>query len=137
MSEIRTVIFDLDGTLIDTEPAAVRAIHDCFREWGLEINPEDAQYITGRMWSVAIEYLFKKYPIPMSPAQATRLISSAYHRETQAGVDAVVGAPECVLALAADFPLALVTGSGRKATEWALGKLGIRSHFKHVFTAED
>src|SRR6185437_17162929 len=64
-SKIKAVIFDLDGTLIDTEPAAAKAITECFREWGIQIVAYDANFITGRTWEMAFGYLFKKYELPV------------------------------------------------------------------------
>jgi beta-phosphoglucomutase-like phosphatase (HAD superfamily) len=62
---IQAVIFDLDGTLIDTEPAAARAIVDYFQSWNIQVDSSDAAFITGRTWETAFQFLFKKYEMPV------------------------------------------------------------------------
>lgn len=134
---IQTIFFDMDGTLIDTEAAAAKAIGDAFSEWNIQITKDDAHYITGRTWEKAFDYLFRKYPIPMKPHDAVRHLLGRYREQMQNDLIEVPGAVKAVRALAGDFPLALVSGSHRADIEWALKKLGIRSHFKAVLGAED
>src|SRR6185503_715717 len=77
-SKIKAVIFDLDGTLIDTEPAAAKAITECFREWGIQIVADAANFITGRTWEMAFGYLFKKYELPVPAQHASRTVVAKY-----------------------------------------------------------
>ena len=51
--QIQAVLFDLDGTIVDTELAAAKVIREVFLAWGLQIDPKDAEYLTGRTWSSA------------------------------------------------------------------------------------
>jgi HAD superfamily hydrolase (TIGR01509 family) len=134
---IKAVIFDLDGTLIDTEPAAVRAITESFQQWELKILPEDAAYITGRTWEMAFAYLFKKYELPVPAQHASRTMVTKYRELIEQELFPVGGSAEAVRALAREFPLGLVSGSYRQEILWALDRLGIHEHFQVILGAED
>ena len=134
---IETIIFDLDGTLIDTEFAASRAIREGFLSWGIQIDPSDAQYITGRTWEMAFVFLFQKYQLPLPQEDAARILMDRYRDALKNHVDIVPGAVEAVRSLARVFPLGLVSGSYRSEIFWALNKLGIENEFKVILGAED
>jgi beta-phosphoglucomutase-like phosphatase (HAD superfamily) len=134
---IETLFFDLDGTLIDTEMAASQAIHQSFEEWGIKIQNDDAQFITGRTWEKAFDFLFNKYPIPLSPQEAGQRMLERYRKGLKEHLIEVPGARDCVRRLAAVYPLALISGSHRSEILFALDQLGIRSHFKVILGAED
>jgi beta-phosphoglucomutase-like phosphatase (HAD superfamily) len=134
---IQAVIFDLDGTLIDTEPAAARAIVDCFKTWNIQVEPGDAAFITGRTWEMAFQFLFKKYELPVPAQHASREIMNCYRKLMQTECFPVPGSAEAVKSLAPIYPLALVSGSYRAEIHWALEKLKIKEHFKVILGAED
>src|SRR3712207_6331075 len=93
---IQAVLFDLDGTLIDTEPAAELAIQECFRNWGLRIDPDDAQFITGRTWETAFQFLFKKYPIPVTPETGAKVMIEKYRESLKRNLVLVPGSVAAV-----------------------------------------
>lgn len=135
--EIKAIIFDLDGTLVDTERAAAFAMTDCFQRWNVAITHEDSTYITGRTWASAFDYLFKKYPLPVSFEQAAQAMMEAYRAALQTKLEIVSGGASAVEALARDWPLALVSGSHRSEIFYALDRLQIRNYFQFVLGAED
>ena len=137
MKKILGVIFDLDGTLIDTEPAAAQSIRECFAGWGIQVNPDDANYITGRTWETAFQFLFKKYQLPLPAQQASQAMITRYRDLINHELFPVAGSTDAVRALAKDFPLGLVSGSYRSEILWALDRLGIRELFGVILGAED
>lgn len=135
--EIDTILFDLDGTLIDTEPSAARAVAACFQDWGIPIDVLDAQHITGRTWASAFSFLFNKYPLPLSRQDAAESIMQKYRETIENELHQVPGSAAAVRALADHYRLGLVSGSGRKEILWALEKLQIREKFQIILGAED
>lgn len=134
---IKAVLFDLDGTLIDTEPQASQVLTQTFQEWNVSLTSKDAHFITGRTWKVAFEYLFKTYAPPLPHDEAADLIMKRYQNAIQTHLVVVPGAIEAVQALAKEFPLALVSGSRREEIEIALTRLKLKSHFQFFYGAED
>ncbi|MFZ9595440.1 MAG: HAD family hydrolase [Bdellovibrionia bacterium] len=134
---IQAILFDLDGTIIDSEASAAQSVLEVFQEWKIAIRSEDATFLTGRTWAKAFDYLFSRYSIPKSRAQAEREILDRYRKKTEEHLICVPGSVQAVEALAAHFPLALVSGSGRREILWALNRLGIEKHFRYILGAED
>jgi HAD superfamily hydrolase (TIGR01509 family) len=134
---IQTIFFDMDGTLVDTELAAAKAVQDCFAAWNHSVTKEDADFVTGRTWETALKFLFSKYPPPIAPAKATEVLLDAYRAKIETDLIEVPGARESVLDLATEFPLALVSGSHRREILFILDRLGIRDAFRVILGAED
>ncbi len=131
------IIFDLDGTIIDTEPAASQALRECFQEWNLVITMEDANSVTGRTWGVTFEELFPKYPVPIDKKLAEQVILDRYHAILQNNLPVVPGAVEAIEHLYEHFPLALVSGSLNHQIVWALDHLEIRDRFKLILGGDE
>lgn len=136
-TKVETILFDLDGTLIDTEPTAVKAVKECFTKWNLPIIPEDTTYVTGRTWESAFNYLKSKYTFPLSEALAQEQMIERYREILETDLQVVPGSVQAVENLAAEFPLGLVSGSRRSEILWALRKLKIEKHFQVILGAED
>jgi HAD superfamily hydrolase (TIGR01509 family) len=134
---IQTVFFDMDGTLVDTELAAAKAVQDCFAAWNHQVGAEDAAFVTGRTWEKALEYLFRKYPPPIERARATESLLDAYRAKIETDLVEIAGARECVRDLAKEYPLALVSGSHRREILSILERLDLRDAFRVVLGAED
>src|SRR5579859_7574529 len=112
--EIQAVLFDLDGTIVDTELAAAKVIRETFQDWGLKIDPKDAEFITGRTWAMAFDLMFKKYKIPVARKQGEKAMLDRYAAELKRELPVVKGSQRAVRALSETFPLALVSGSHRR-----------------------
>lgn len=137
MTKPYVVLFDLDGTLIDSEPTAARAVLQCFEAWGILVDPQHSQYVTGRTWKSALTYLSEKYPLPHSFDETMKRLLAQYRSELEKNLVTVPGAVEAVLALASVARLGLVSGSGREEILFALDRLQVRDHFEIILGAED
>jgi HAD superfamily hydrolase (TIGR01509 family) len=135
---IDTILFDLDGTLVDTEMSAAKSIRAVFHAWGIAIEDSDAGYITGRTWKAAADFLSTKYRLPVSHDQACRQMIEAYRETLENDLVIVPGGAAAVRALVAHgHSVALVSGSNRAEILWALDQLKIRDQFKIILGAED
>jgi HAD superfamily hydrolase (TIGR01509 family) len=135
--EIQAVLFDLDGTIVDTELAAARVIREMFESWGLVIDPKDAEFLTGRTWASAFDLMFSKYEIPVPRPEGEKTMLDRYAAELKRELPVVKGSVSAVRALSETFPLALVSGSHRREILFALSTLGILECFRFVLGAED
>lgn len=136
-TQIQAVLFDLDGTLIDSEAVAAKAMQEAFTNWQIQLQPEDASYVSGRTWQSAFDHLMSRYEIPISKDELRERIMERYRTLLAESLPVVPGGATAVEALAKDYTLALVSGSGRREILWALDQLQIRHHFKVILGCED
>lgn len=134
---IKLIIFDLDGTIIDSEMASMQAILDCTARWGVPVTKEEAAVVVGQKWEVAFDLLFAKHDMPISRDQASAEIVNRFKEIVRKELGVVPGVVEAIRDFAQSFRLALVSGSHRDDVLWALRKLGVQAHFEVIFGAED
>ncbi|HVV82427.1 MAG TPA: HAD family phosphatase [Kofleriaceae bacterium] len=135
----RAVIFDLDGTLVDSErvygAALARALAD---GQGVALTDDDTSFIIGRSWVAIDAHLRGRYPaLTWTRDQiiaACAEMAAVMFREH--GLPVLPGALAAV-ARFADRRRALVTGSARQEAHHVLGHLGLTEAFEVRLCAED
>lgn len=140
----RAILFDMDGTIIDTERTAALALRECLKPFHITLSAEDGDAVTGRKWEFGIEILFDRYG-PAFRAQGvtpesflkTVVDHHRRHLESLPSLPAIPGAFAAVHALAKQLPVALVSGSQRREIEWAMGQGGVLDLFQFILGAED
>jgi sugar-phosphatase len=136
---IRAVLFDLDGTLVDSERESAEAMARALRrERGVVVDQVDRDFIVGRSWVEIHRHLAARYPALgwtrdqlIARTAATRVEVFA-----EVGLTILPGAVEAVRRLA-HLPLAIVTGSSREEAGQALAALGLADAFRVVLASED
>jgi len=130
------VLFDLDGTLVDTERESAEAMARALAAHGVPCDQEDRDYIIGRSWVAIHARLVERYTLTMSRDEL--IAATARAREgvfAELGVTILQGAREAVTRLGPRR--ALVTGSSRVEAKQALAALGLADAFQVVVAAED
>ncbi len=136
--KLSTVIFDLDGTLIDSEATAARVVRESLQEWwGIHLDPEDAARVTGRTWDSAWSWLETKYWFPVGREEALARLVERYRAHLEQDLVEIPGAAGAVRALHGKVRLGLVSGSHRREIHYALDQLKIRDCFEVIYGAED
>jgi len=133
----RAVIFDLDGTLLDTFPAIIAAWNAAMREaLGREYGPEE---VIARFGVPDVQMLEREWTgVPYETrAAAIETYFAAYVRAHDE-VRPFEGIPELLGHLRErDIPLAIMTGKGRRAAEITLQHMGWENLFVDVVTGDD
>lgn len=138
---IRAIIFDLDGTLVDTEPLHFAAFAELLGAEGIELTREEYfERLIGYTDHDCFAVVMREHGRLTDDAAIARLAArkAARYQEMIAGRDLLYpGAAEFVRRCAARFPLAVATGTLREEAELILGRAGLRELFVDVVAAED
>jgi len=138
---IRTILFDLDGTLAETEPLHYAAFTEILRPEGVELSREE--YFTrliGFNDHDCFEAVLKENGKDASAANINALIArkAVSYQENIRNRDVMYpGAADFVRECAARFPLMIVTGTLRAEAEMILRRAGLRDLFLDIVAAED
>jgi histidinol-phosphate aminotransferase len=139
------ILFDLDGVLADVSGSFRVAIIETAKTFGVNVTPEDvrARKAQGRAnddWSVTAELIAAR-GVTASLADVTSAFQRIY--EGASGMPGLrdterLTVPRAWLeALAARYPLAIVTGRPRRDATWFLERVGIADLFRAVITRDD
>jgi len=114
---IRALIFDLDGTIADTEPLHFEAFNEVLRPHGIELSREDYfSRLIGYDDRDCFMLLLREHRKPADPARIDELIAEKtriYQAFIAQREVLFPGAAEFVRNCAKRFPLAMVTGTLR------------------------
>ena len=134
---IEAFIFDMDGTLVDSEAYTGRAIEDLARQRGLDPRPVDPRRIEGVTWQEAARAVVEVYPA-LAGARLPEELRERFNDLMQDDPPRLIGGAEQALAAAGRAGLtALVSSSNRDSVELLLGRRGLLERFGAVVCAED
>ncbi|SFG50020.1 HAD-IIIA family hydrolase [Sulfitobacter dubius] len=139
---MKTVVFDLDGTLADTSGDLIAAANACFRDMGegdVLVHAEDAGTALrgGRaMLTLGMEKLGRANDAATIDRYYPMLLD-AYKREIDTHTILYPGAMEAVAALkAAGYRVAICTNKPEALAELLLTRLGVRDAFGAMLGAD-
>jgi len=137
MSKPAAVLFDMDGTLIDSEPVWFETEVGLLAELGYELGPEHSPYVLGQPNEVACKYLLNVSGLPLTWQELSARIEAAMVPILSQGVELLPGVKELLVELAAaGVPTALVSASPRSIVDACLGGIGA-DFFRHTVSGND
>lgn len=138
---IRTIIFDLDGTLVDTEPVHLEAFNEVLAARGLKVDPREYfARMVGLDDRDCFATVLREHREPTDEAAIAAMIERktvSYTAKIRERDVLRPGAKRFVSACAERFPLMLATGTLRAEAELILRRAGLRDLFLDVLGAED
>jgi beta-phosphoglucomutase-like phosphatase (HAD superfamily) len=138
MSELQAVLFDMDGTLCDTEPAWLAAEFALATTYGAEWTREDGLRLVGSDLLVSGAYIQRRMRLTLSPKEIVAELVTAVTASVRA--DGVTWRPGALDLLAecngAGMPTALVTMSYQDLVSAVLAAMPT-GRFDAVVTGQD
>lgn len=135
---MHAIVFDFDGTLVDTEPVHERALAAACRPFGVPVAPgstiglADEDAFAGA-FSAAGRTLDAKLIPELMRAKTAAYIALAKSQD----ITVYAGAVELVHAAAARGPVGICTAAVRVEVDAVIDRLGIAGAVRAVVTADD
>ena len=138
----KAVIFDLDGTLVDSAPDIAAAANSAFARYGVPpFGVGDVQAMIGGGSALLIERAMKAAKLPAEATMHAELLAAfmgVYKEVSAAGRGLYPGAIEMLTTLRRDgLATALCTNKPAPVTDIAVRALGLAPHLGYVLGATD
>lgn len=137
--QLNTVIFDMDGLLIDSEPLWNEAADEIFAQYSLSITPQQYATTTGMRVKEFVIWWFTLYNIPLDYAAKAekdicQLVISKVQRKGKpmGGIEHIFN-----FFIQKKFKIGLASSSGLDLIDVVVDKLGIRKYLQSMCSAAD
>jgi HAD superfamily hydrolase (TIGR01509 family) len=80
MNRIESVVFDMDGLMVDSEPVQFKALNDALKSLGISVTKSDFIDMVGRKSIENFRYLQKQYRFKESPETLEERKNQAYFK---------------------------------------------------------
>ena len=128
LKPIKLAIFDMDGTIADSEKIAQTVTIDYFKSRGITINKKEQKDVFGLNWKDLVREILKRNGMEYSQTLKDTL-KERYVRTMRKEVEAIPGAHDLLLFLKKRLPLALATNSRYREVEIICSKLDFNKFF--------
>lgn len=131
------IIFDLDGTLVDTEKVAMEVSEEYFRAIGSPLSDADRDFLMGRAWEPALKGILENKGLDLDPMKVVHEVVNHFRGALKKGVPEIPSSRRAVKELEKDFRLSVVSGSYREDIFVALKSMGVTDCIELVLGCED
>lgn len=122
------IVFDWDGTVIDSASAIIECMQEASREMGLAIpERERAGHVIGLGMHDAMKIVAPELPAARHPEFVA--LYRKHFLARQDGMQLFPGMKELITSLSSERSLAIATGKSRRGLERALAASGVRDCF--------
>jgi HAD superfamily hydrolase (TIGR01509 family) len=134
----KAVLFDMDGTLVDTERENVESVVLAARRWQVELGADMRAFIVGHSWNEIHARIQHDYGLQVG---MDVLIAAAVEEKrvlfAEHGYEALPGADDLVRRLRGRAGLAIVSGSSCVEVRETIAGIGLTDCFQCLLGAED
>ncbi|MGC4856998.1 HAD family hydrolase [Micromonospora sp. DT4] len=132
----RVVLFDWDGTLVNSHPINFRALSQACERWGLDLREE---FYASRIGTSGGELISELAGVAGIVAPVETIVTECIDRivERASGLEVFAPVVELAMGFHGEVPLALVSGGARRVVDAGLEATGLRRLFDYLVTGED
>lgn len=135
-SEVKGLIFDMDGTLSDSLPVHIETWNTVGKKYGFVFDPQIIYELTGRPTIEFAHRIIEQYGVSEKPEILVKLKQESFWELAHLlkPIDEVVS---IVKEYYGKVPMAVGTGASRKSAEVQLKELKLTKYFDAVVSADD
>ncbi|MDP6560678.1 MAG: HAD family phosphatase [Candidatus Binatia bacterium] len=138
---LRAVVFDFNGVIVNDEPIHLEMYQKVLLEQGISLETESyyANYL-GLDDRGCFKAVYRNLGRNLNESGLREMIDrkARYYRESiEKRLVPFAGVETLIANLSSHLPLAIASGALRDEIELALAKIGIRSYFQAIVSAED
>jgi len=137
VSQIRAILWDNDGVLVDTEPLFLQATRDALARVDVRLELEQYVEISLSQGRSCLDLAEERGVSPDGIEELRAWRNVRYSQLLRGGVRVFEGAAESVAALHGRFPMAIVTSSNPDHFDEIHEPLGLVEYFEFVLTSGD
>ena len=132
---IKAVIFDMDGTIADSEKIAQRVTKEFFENRGIVLTREEEKIIFGLNWKDLVKAILKSRGLDYNQ-NIKNTLKERYVRTMSRDVKALPGIYDLLAEVNKNLKVGLATNSRRREVDIIFDKLGFHEYF-HLKLARD
>ena len=135
--QLNTVLFDMDGLLIDSEPLWGEAANEVFIQYGIQLTVQQHQSTTGMRSKEFVQWWFSKYNIPSqnAPAADDAIVAAVIQKVLTKGKPMQGLAHIFNFFVERNFKIGIASSSNIQLIDVVIDKLGIRKYIQAISSA--
>ena len=137
LSQFKAILFDMDGTLVNTEPLHEEAWHDTLAQFDLQLSPDWFHRYKGSTDRILMTEVIQHYELSINVDELLEEKRDRFLEMARTRSQVFTGAKEGLVALQKKYPLALVTSSSRKGADHVLKVTELLHFFQTTITFDD
>ncbi|MFD5552595.1 HAD family hydrolase [Streptomyces sp. NPDC127068] len=131
------LVFDCDGTLVDTESHWQAARMRSFSEFGLKAPPGFAERAAGVHYTECGSLMAEETGTPELADALTQALLSHFTELADTAPTTMPGAEDLVRLVSGRLPLAVASNCPAAVVEASLGRAGLLDHFDHLVVPDE
>ncbi len=137
-TDVKAIIFDMDGVIVDSEPLYDQLLRYWLREHEVDVPLDFYREVRGGTWKVVFEYIQKNLLKDIDPLETANDMSDRIvDYIIQKGVPLYEGSRFAIEQLSKKYTLAVASSSHRNVVERVLEHHRLQEYFSHVTTFND
>ncbi len=137
ITNIQAVVFDMDGTLIDSEPLTGLAIAELLASEGIEASVAQESWYFGVTWEAISAELTRRHPAIAGRCEPAALDARFRRLGQERPPPPLPGAFEAVASASASHRTAIATSSHRASVDDLFARTEVAQHVDVVVASED
>ena len=137
---IETVIFDMDGVIIDSEPIHLETQDRLFHTYDISLTPSEYQSYIGRSSKNMWQELIEKFSLSVTVEEVLLKDRTMYHQrlKKEPDLDAIPGVRKLIKSLCErHIKLVLASSSSMESIELVLGLFELDHFFDHKISGAE